>query len=398
MEDLKAPKRVFHKSSSFSISSLLWRREAVMAEHEPDSSPSLKARCCTSSACAQEKAGPEENFGNSKQHARLEENRGASKKTGGAAEEGVKAEKPPFSYNALIMMAIRQSPERRLTLNGIYEFIMSNFPYYRQNRQGWQNSIRHNLSLNKCFVKVPRHYDDPGKGNYWMLDPCSDDVFIGGTSGKLRRRASAASSRTKLGLKRGGGRLMPANASVTLAAASSFYWPVPPFLPLQPPVRTHLGAGGYLSAHPRFSNHAASVVSQRARLSASAAAAAAEAERLVQTRQEMSYIEVSCAQTRRHQIGASCAAAFTPSIPACALPLSDPFNVISGQASYFYSHQIPCAATFSACPEECAPSKASAGHFLSNCAHSEVGGCCGDFPNYCSQIGSSPSLSWNIDK
>ncbi|XP_037317908.2 forkhead box protein G1c [Pungitius pungitius] len=387
MDHLKTSERVSH-TSSFSISSLLFRREAAMGDADSPS-PSQTPRSAHPGRRSQEEIRAK-NCVNPALRSKAESKTETSEGKREEAEESAKPEKPPFSYNALIMMAIRQSPQRRLTLNGIYEFIIDNFPYYRENRQGWQNSIRHNLSLNKCFVKVPRHYDDPGKGNYWMLDPCSEDVFIGGTSGKLRRRA-AAGSRTKLALKRGGGRLSMSSGtatSVTLATAGSFYWPVPPFLPLQAPVRTHLGAGTYLGAHPRFPSHATSTASQpRSRLGA---AGAADANRFVQTRQEMSYFGLSCAQSRRHQIGTACTA-FSTSMPARALPLSDPysFNMISGQASYFYSHQIPCAAAFSPCQEERV--KTSPGQFLSKNGHSDLGGFCHDFPNYCPQ--SHPS-SW----
>lgn len=62
--------------------------------------------------------------------------------------------KPPYSYAQLISQSIASQPDHQITLSKIYEFISTHYPYYQMNDRGWQNSVRHNLSLNRQFIKV----------------------------------------------------------------------------------------------------------------------------------------------------------------------------------------------------------------------------------------------------
>uniref|UniRef100_A0A8C5REB8 Forkhead box Q1 n=1 Tax=Laticauda laticaudata TaxID=8630 RepID=A0A8C5REB8_LATLA len=99
--------------------------------------------------------------------------------------------KPPYSYIALIAMAIRDSAGGRLTLAEINEYLMGRFPFFRGAYTGWRNSVRHNLSLNDCFVKVLRDPARPwGKDNYWMLNPNSEYTFADGVFRRRRKRLS----------------------------------------------------------------------------------------------------------------------------------------------------------------------------------------------------------------
>ncbi|KAG0051154.1 Pre-rRNA-processing protein fhl1 [Gryganskiella cystojenkinii] len=99
--------------------------------------------------------------------------------------------KPPFSYASLIAQAINSTPSRKLTLNGIYQHITNHYPYYQLAQNGWQNSIRHNLSLNKAFVKVPRSDSEPGKGAFWTIDQSCENQFANGVYKRNRRAMSS---------------------------------------------------------------------------------------------------------------------------------------------------------------------------------------------------------------
>ncbi|XP_068030007.1 forkhead box protein L2-like [Anomalospiza imberbis] len=95
-------------------------------------------------------------------------------------------DKPAQSYIALISTAILSSPEKKLLLSDIYQWIMDNYPYFKNKEKSWRNSVRHNLSLNECFVKAGR--SDNGKGHFWAIHPANLEDFAKGDYHRRRAR------------------------------------------------------------------------------------------------------------------------------------------------------------------------------------------------------------------
>ena len=106
--------------------------------------------------------------------------------------------KPQHSYIGLIAMGILSSTEKKLVLADIYQYVLDNFPYFRHRGPGWRNSIRHNLSLNDCFIKSGRASN--GKGHFWAVHPaCADDF----QKGDFSRRKAQRKVRRYLGMNVG---------------------------------------------------------------------------------------------------------------------------------------------------------------------------------------------------
>ncbi|EDV50540.1 uncharacterized protein Dere_GG14397, isoform A [Drosophila erecta] len=107
-------------------------------------------------------------------------------------------EKPALSYINMIGHAIKESPTGKLTLSEIYAYLQKSYEFFRGPYVGWKNSVRHNLSLNECFKKLPKGMGvgKPGKGNYWTIDENSAHLFE--DEGSLRRRPRGYRSKIKV--------------------------------------------------------------------------------------------------------------------------------------------------------------------------------------------------------
>lgn len=100
--------------------------------------------------------------------------------------------KPKETYVALIAKALLSSPSGRMTLTSIYDYITDNYEFYRTTDLLWRNAVRHNLSINDCFIKAGR--TEIGRGYFWALHPSCVQEF---RRGDFRRKKSCNKAKSQ---------------------------------------------------------------------------------------------------------------------------------------------------------------------------------------------------------
>ncbi len=99
-------------------------------------------------------------------------------------EQQLPISRPPYSYSALIGMAIMSSPNKELGVRDIYNAISGMFPYYEKSKRAWKNTVRQCLKTNKCFKLVED--DKSANKSLWMVDENSGGNFMKGSFQKSK--------------------------------------------------------------------------------------------------------------------------------------------------------------------------------------------------------------------
>ncbi|XP_056126767.1 forkhead box protein O3B [Rhinichthys klamathensis goyatoka] len=123
-----------------------------------------------------------------------------------------------LSYADLITKAIESTPDKRLTLSQIYDWMVRSVPYFKDkgdsnSSAGWKNSIRHNLSLHSRFIRVQN--EGTGKSSWWMINP------EGGRGGKAPRRRAVSMDNGNKYTKTARGRAAKKKAALQAAQEGS---------------------------------------------------------------------------------------------------------------------------------------------------------------------------------
>ncbi|XP_073537738.1 forkhead box protein I2-B-like [Phyllobates terribilis] len=109
----------------------------------------------------------------------------------------IKPVRPPYSISTLIIMALENAPEKKLTFHQICNYVVVNFPFYKRNEAGWRKALKSNLSVNNCFNKVAWDDRDPWKGNCWTLDPSYRKMLNNGHFKWQRRKYNSENKPSK---------------------------------------------------------------------------------------------------------------------------------------------------------------------------------------------------------